>query len=275
VPDQPGDVDSTLNDLERKLRELENDLRSVVEPEAGPEIGPPYPVHPPHHDYAEPPRFDDGWTTYAPLATPAPQYDDLPPLPPLVTASQPVGAVADSAYAGGSYSPDAQELVAEAQRRISGLRDELDDLSRAREQIVAAANQLVSDYDRALHDAIASPPPPPPPPVPAAAFYDAPAPTLTPPLGAPLDQTLLQGNVSIDAGLFRDLTTLSAFENALQRVTGVLRVATRGFADGRALIDIQLAHPVTLAHELRALAPMPFSVTEASPTHLMIAIGGQ
>jgi hypothetical protein len=248
VTDQSGDVASTLNELERKLRELESDLQAVVEP-----------------DVVSPVAFTEPLPSQT-IGTAA------QPEPPQAPATAP----ASGPPAGAGQPIDVRHLVAEAQHRITALRDELDGLSRVREEIAATANQLVSDYDRALHDAM----------TPSAgafqsqrfptpgtnAFQPGPAP-LSMPLAAPLEQTLLQGNVSIDAGLFPDLITLSAFEQALRRVSGVLRASTRGFAEGRALLDVQLAHPVALAHELRSLAPMPFAVTEASPTHLMIAIG--
>ena len=186
--------------------------------------------------------------------------------------------------AGDEQHPvDVRRLVADAQDRITALRGELDELSKVREELVATANQLVNDYDRALQDATSAPVRYPAAqsgafqsprfPTPGMGGYPPGARSLSMPLSAPLEQTLLQGNVSIDAGLFIDLTTLSAFEQALRRVHGVLRVSTRGFAEGRALLDVQLAHPVALAYELRSLAPMPFTVTEASPTHLMVAIG--
>jgi hypothetical protein len=188
------------------------------------------------------------------------------PQPPLVLSPQPsvpdapapvapVAAVTEPAHAPLSplTDEDPERIVSEARRRISDLRTELDELALTREQIAETANELVNGYNRALNERPARVPPPVPQP-------------LTP------EHTILQGAVAIDAGFFRDITSLSAFEQSIARVPGVVGVHVRAFAEGRAVIDAQLSHPIALGAELARHAPLRFTVTEAGPEHLMLAI---
>jgi hypothetical protein len=171
----------------------------------------------------------------APVAPPS-IYEAPPPPPPLTDA-------------------DPEQIVSEARRRIVDLRAELDALARTREEIAKTANDLVNDYNRVLHDA----PAPVAPPAPVAQQL-------------PPEQTIQQGAVAIDAGFFGDLTSLSAFERSIAQVPGVVGVYVRGFAEGRALIDAQLSHPIALGAELARHAPLRFTVTQAGPQHLTLAI---
>jgi hypothetical protein len=236
----PGseDVASTLNDLERKLRALESDLQSAVSEPAVP----PAPVEPAKEPVAPP-------SIYEPPPTPQPERVVAPSPPPLTDG-------------------DPDQIVSEARRRITDLRAELDELARTREEIAQTANDLVSDYNRMLSE----------PPVPAA---PAARPVTPPPPPAPLvpqplppEHTIQQGPVEIDAGFFRDLTSLSAFEHSIARVPGVVGVHVREFSQGRAIIDAQLSHPIPLGAELQRHAPLRFTVTDAGPQHLMLAIAG-
>lgn len=246
------DVASTLNELERKLRALESDLESAA---AEPPPVEPEPAAPPPLEPLEPPE------------TVIPAYESpVAPVPPTLPSLS---------------EGDPEQIVAEARSRISDLRAELDELARTREQIAQTANELVSGYNRALNEPPAAPPatePQPPAPEPSVETPPAPEqpPAAPPPIPQPLapEHTIQQGPVAIDAGFFRDLTSLSAFEQSVARVPGVVGVHVRGFAQGRAIIDVQLSHPIALGAEIARHAPLRFTVTEAGPAHLMLAISG-
>lgn len=230
----PGsdDVASTLNDLERKLRALESDLQSAIAEPAAPPAVPQPPPAAPPPDLAPPPVAD------APVAPPSIYA------PPPLTDGEP------------------EEIVSEARLRITDLRAELDELARTREEIAKTANELINGYNRVLNEPAA--------PAPVTAPPTSSAPIIPRPLRP--EDTIQQGPVAIDAGFFRDLTSLSAFEQALARVPGVVGVHVRGFTQGRAVIDAQLSHPIPLGAELARHAPLRFTVTEAGPQHLMLAI---
>jgi hypothetical protein len=232
VDDQGSDVASTLNELARKLRALEADLEATVTEPPAVAATPPAPTAPPPVDAQAPP-------VTPPLALP---HEPLPPL----------------------SEGEPEQIVAEARQRISDLRSELDDLARTREQIARTAHDLLSEYNRTLNE-----------PAPAPSPVAAPAPALsTPPIAQPLppEHTIQQGAVAIDAGFFRDITSLSTFEQSIARVPGVVGVHVRAFTQGRAIIDAQLSHPIPLGAELARYAPLRFTVTDAGPAHLMLAI---
>jgi hypothetical protein len=86
------------------------------------------------------------------------------------------------------------------------------------------------------------------------------------------DEETFAGQVTIDAGPFTDIATLSSFEQALGHVPGTQDVYVRGFEGSRALIDLVLGTPVALGAELRRIAPLGFTITTTRPDHLSISI---
>ncbi|MCW3013365.1 MAG: hypothetical protein JWO02_457, partial [Solirubrobacterales bacterium] len=88
------------------------------------------------------------------------------------------------------------------------------------------------------------------------------------------DTVIFTGQVTVDAGPFTDIATLSAFEQALGHVPGTHDVYVRGFEGSRALIDLVLGEPVPLGVELRRTAPVGFSITATKPDRVSITIDG-
>lgn len=246
--DAQQDVISTLSDLERKLVDLERELQSV----AG---GTPAPV---------------------PIAA----------------------AVA------------APEAPVEASSRIVDLRTQLDELVRFRDQLQETAQELVDEYGRLVErlqgegaapaapataavpgpassapGATIAPPPAAPavpgpgraPFAPSPAWAQAPAPDAQPPPAATADDAVgpFEGAVVVDAGPFRDFTTLSAFEQALARVPGAEDVYVRSFEGDRALIDLRLQGSVPLVEELKNRLSMPITVREAREGRLSVDVGDE
>ena len=80
------------------------------------------------------------------------------------------------------------------------------------------------------------------------------------------------GPVTIDAGPFTDIASLSAFEQAIARIPGVRDVYVRGFQGQRVVIDVEVGVPTVLVTELAALSPEPFVVNGADATGLVVTI---
>lgn len=173
---------------------------------------------------------------------------------------------------------------AEPAVRIDDLRGQISDLVRFRDQLEAAARDLVAEYDRLVGRLQAGDVPAPSAASPAAPIAPAVAEPLAPEqAGAPLapatppvsgsgvdESTMFEGAVVVDAGPFTDITTLSAFEQAIARVPGAADVYVRSFEGDRALIDVRLAAPVALVQALRESAPLPMTPREAGDGRLVV-----
>jgi hypothetical protein len=203
-----GDVQQTLNELERKLRELQAELRAPEVPET--------------HAQEPPP--------------PAPEPEPPPPPPP-----------------PAPHNP---------------LQDQLDELLRFRDQLTAAANQLVEDYTRLVEqlERVAHAPPPP----------TAGAGHLTFPVPAPepssSESALYAGHVAVEAAPFDDVGTLAIFESALRSVSHAEEVHVRSFENGRAEFDLRLGGEVALVFELRRASDHAFDVEDAEPGRLRLTM---
>lgn len=299
----PGDVQSTLSELERKLKELERDLQSVGQFDAPAEPAP---------RLAEDPGRATSLSEAAPLAGPSDFGGPGPsPVPSTVATHAPPVAPAPPLA-----DPDAARIVQDARDRIGDLHGQLDELLRFREELVSTANRLVEEYSRVLASlqagtttprlapaqppqAVGAPPPPAPiavhpsraatPPVPGGTHEQIPdawaaetaaagppsPPTPIPAAGAyggPDVDPVFEGHVSVDAGPFTDIATLSSFEQALARVAGVGDVYVRGFEGNRALIDVQLVRRVALISELHSVAPFGFTATDTSPGRVTLTV---
>lgn len=121
-----------------------------------------------------------------------------------------------------------------------------------------------------LAGTVPAPPAAAPTPIPTPTAAPAPASVAAHAVGA-LDQRYV-GAVSIDAGPFTDISSLSAFEQAVARVPGVRDVYVRGFQGQRAVIDVDLGTPTALVSELAAVTTVPFIVDRADATGLVVTI---
>jgi hypothetical protein len=249
-----SDVTTTLSELERKLKELERELETVGrggELDSDPAQGgwTPVPDAPQEHASAIPSRppvsatpLTASWHgTAGADAPPPPQgFNGVPPVPVTPPAAPWPQAAAPQAAAPPAYAPPPPAPAA-------GLHRQLDELLAFRDRLVRTTDDLVSELSRVLTEL---------------GVGAAPDPA----------DTLLSGDVTIDAAPFGDLTTLAAFEQALQRVSGVVGVHVRTLDAGRATIDVRLSGPVALAAALRGTAPLPFAVTDVRDGRLTLAI---
>jgi hypothetical protein len=251
-----SDVTTTLSELERKLKELERELETVGrggELDSDPAQGgwTPVPDPPQEHAVTPPPPgiatpLTAVWhgTADADVPPPPPPFNGVEPVPVTPPAAPWPQAAAPQATPPPAYAPPPPPPPAPA----AGLHRQLDELLAFRDRLVRTTDDLVSELSRVLTELG---------------------------VGATPDpaDTLLSGDVTVEAAPFGDLATLAAFEQALQRVPGVTGVYVRALDAGRAAIDVRLSGPVALAAALRATAPLPFTVTDVRDGRLTLAIG--
>lgn len=242
-----SDVTTTLSELERKLKELERELESVGR---GGELD---------NDPAQ-----SGWT---PAPDPAQELAPGPGPPP--QGATPFTAIWHGGAGAGATPPPPPASPYNGAPPVpvpppqgswgqappmpapgsgpSGLHQQLDELLAFRDRLVRTTDDLVSELSRVLTELG---------------------------VGAAVDpaDTVLTGDVTVDAAPFADLATLAAFEQALARVPGVARVHTRTLDAGRATIDVRLMVPVALGAALRALSPVAFAVTDVRDGRLSLVL---
>jgi hypothetical protein len=208
----------------------------------------------------------------------------------LVELERELGTVAAAPSAATSPLPvtPTPTETREASLRVEDLRGEIADLVRFRDQLESAARELVSEYDRLVARIQGAPAPPPAPSAPVAApsapaapaapvaATPAPAPAPAPPApaaaGAVDEELPFEGQVTVDAGPFRDITTLQSFEQALARVDGAQDVYVRAFEGDRAHIDVRLSNQVPLVRLLREQLSLPIIAREAGEGRLSIDV---
>jgi len=248
------DVATTLSELERKLKDLEDELHSVSPLAPGseglPGVAPPAPVPAANltPESVAAPVALSGTSTAASAST---------------EVGGPAGQLAELVRFREELERSAREFLAEYERVLGGLRATTD------AAVEAASHRSGPVPPAATPDAV------------AAASPDSPAapgtvaeswsPASSGAYGG-LDTTVLDGTIAVDAGPFSDIATLSGFEQALGSVPGVRDVHVRGFEGSRALIDLTLGQPVALGTELRRTARVAFTITQADAGRLTVAI---
>ena len=256
-----SDVTTTLSELERKLKELERELESVgrggeldsepaqagwtppADPDPAPAPGPPPAGATPFTAVWH--GSGGGADAGAPPASPygGEPVRMAPPAGPWGNASAPP-ASPPRAAPPEAYAPPPPPLPPPAV--AGGLHQQLDELLAFRDRLVQTTDDLVSELSRVLTELGVGTPDP--------------------------AETLLSGDVVVEAAPFANLATLAAFEQALMTVHGVTGVYVRSLDAGRAAIDVRLAGPVALAAALRAVSPVPFTVTDVRDGRLTLAL---
>jgi hypothetical protein len=263
-----SDVNATLGELERKLKELEQELESVgrggetdaepaqagwtppadadvaerPQPAAAPPPPPPgaTPVAASWHGTAEP---------AAPPPPPASPFNGGSPVP-VTPPPAPWSAAPEAAPPAHVPPPPAPPPPAwtppPIPSRTATLHRQLDELLEFRDRLVRTTDDLVAELSRVLTELGVEQPDP--------------------------ASALFTGHVVVEAEPFGDLATLSAFEQALMRVPGVVGVHVRTLDQGRATVDVELSGPVALGAALRATAPVAFTVTAAGDGRLALSL---
>jgi hypothetical protein len=78
--------------------------------------------------------------------------------------------------------------------------------------------------------------------------------------------------IELDAGPFGDLASLTRFEQSLYALPGVSEVYIRGFAAGRATIDLALHAPSPLLQEMTDRLPYRFDIGTTDRTHISVTV---
>lgn len=99
----------------------------------------------------------------------------------------------------------------------------------------------------------------------AASERDAPRP-------APAFPDVFGPAIELDAGPFGDLASLTRFEQSLQTLPGVTEVYIRGFAAGRATIDLALHGPAPLLREMTDRLPYRLDIGATDRTHISVTV---
>jgi len=236
------DVQSSLADMDRKLRELQRELAMVG---GRPEEPAPPPA-------AEPPR---------------------PPSAAAVRATADAQAQAIVAEARA----EAARIVDQAAARVAAIGEQIDELQRLRDDLQRSASALVEEYERALRRGVADGAAPAAAPTlqeqagsfPPATDQPAPPPPVPPPAAG---GRLFEGQIVVNAGPFTDIATLGDFEHALARLPQAEDVYVRGFEGNRALIDVKLAGPVALLDEMRRDVPFDFGLVDVGQGRITIDV---
>lgn len=112
--------------------------------------------------------------------------------------------------------------------------------------------------------AAAAPAPAPPP------VYE-PAPAAAPAAPGP-DEYVFESRVEIDAGPFRDFSSISAFERSLAQLPGVEDLYVRRLVDDRVLMELKLVRPAPLVATMRQSLPYTLEVRSIGDDSLVIDV---
>ncbi|HEV7462126.1 MAG TPA: hypothetical protein VGN78_16455 [Solirubrobacteraceae bacterium] len=263
------DVQSSLADMDRKLRELQRELAMVSR---GPEetaASPPAP---------EPPA--PAASSAAPEPPPPPTIPTSPPPPPAAPPGAPEASADAEAQAQAIVADaraEAARIVDQAAARVAAIGEQIDELQRLRDDLQRSARALVDEYERALSRGAGDGADPAAPPTlqeqagafPPPAADPAPVTEGPPPGGG---GRLFEGQIVVNAGPFTDIATLGDFEQALARLPQAEDVYVRGFEGNRALIDVKLTGPVALVDEMRRGLSFEFGLVDVGQGRITIDV---
>jgi hypothetical protein len=93
-----------------------------------------------------------------------------------------------------------------------------------------------------------------------------------PPQATPPAPEVFGPAIELDAGPFGDLASLTRFEQSLHALPGVSEVYIRGFAAGRATIDLALHAPSPLLQEMTDRLPYRLDVGSTDRSHISVTV---
>jgi hypothetical protein len=243
---QAGDVTGALTELERKLRELQQELSSIGR------------------------RHETGEATVPPPALASGRIvDEAVEATPPPTAVPPAPA-APSAPATTTSAPTDSAIHPEAPAATPGdaRLESLAELRRFRDRLERFGRELAAEYDALLGRVMAGLAGTPT----AAAQSSQPA-APAPPVVSEEDareNALFEGRVELGVGPFYDIGALGAFEQRLTGLPGVSEASVRRFEASHAVVDIRLAAPVALVKELRRALNTDFSIREVAGGRILL-----
>jgi len=252
-----GDLTVAFAELERKLRELEQEVSSIGRRSTA----------------SEPPPSSEAHSS-SQVAPAAPASTVKPPMAP--TYLQPSGRLVDEAVE--PPTPVEPTATPERARPSEAQLASLAELRRFRDRLERFGRELAAEYDALLGRVMtglsststpsASTPAAPSP----AASTPAPAPAPPPAMTAAEAQenALFEGRVELGVGPFYDIASLGAFERSLAALPGVSEASVRRFEASHAVVDVHLSAPVALVRELRRAGDSGFSVREVASGRILL-----
>jgi hypothetical protein len=277
-PAQSGtDVTGTLAELERKLRELEQELTSIGRRRAGTPA-----------DAAPSPPVPSPPAPSPPVPSPpAPS----PPVPSPPAAPPSAGRLVDEAIEPAPATAPAP-VVTPSEAQLASLAE----LRRFRDRLERAGRDLAAEYDALLgrvassltgghtRPAEAAGAAPAPADLPAALSAGSPStatsgarapspPPQPPPQPQPAtsrEDALFEGRVELGVGPFYDIASLGSFERRLASLPGVSEASVRRFEASHAVVDVRLGSPIALVHELRRVIDSDFGVREIASGRILL-----
>jgi hypothetical protein len=280
------DVTSTLAELERKLRELEQELASVGRRRAQPSArGAPAPqaqaARPPS---TQPPALDLPTTATSRMIDEEVEYEPTPPRSSTFQAAADPSAsfrsTADSSTAFQAAADSAPYEPLDRPGPTDAQLASLADLRRFRDRLERFAKELTDEYDALLGrvmssfsargpQAEAANLPPSVPVIEQPTPSPRPQPPQPPP-APPHQETLFEGRVELGVGPFYDIASLGAFERRLAELPYVPEVSVRRFEASHAVIDLRLAEPIPLVSELRRVLETDFGVRQVAGGRILL-----
>jgi hypothetical protein len=282
-----GDVTGTLAELERKLRELEQELTSIGRRRAfGEETPAPVEMQSPDPAGASPappqgtpPQGTPPQAT-PPEATPAyetPAYEHSPQAAPAPESTflQPSGRLVDEAIEPAPVQE--LERVRPSETQLASLAE----LRRFRDRLERFGRELATEYDALLGRVmtglsstpagLSSAPGPASPAAPSQAGPSAAAaPSPEAAAAESRENALFEGRIELGVGPFYDIGSLGAFEQRLAGLPGVSEASVRRFEASHAVVDVRLATPIALVRELRRAVESDFSVREVASGRILL-----
>jgi hypothetical protein len=156
----------------------------------------------------------------------------------------------------------ARRTELEAAETVLRLQRQHEEQARiARERIAAAEAEVAREREAA--DALRHLPERP---------VEVAAPEPDPPWAAAPSPDVFGPAIELDAGPFGDLASLTRFEQSLHTLPGVTEVYIRGFAAGRATIDLALHGPAPLLQEMTDRLPYQLDVGATDRTHISVTV---
>lgn len=238
---QPGDVTGALTELERKLRELQQELNSIGRRRETSE------------EADTPAATPSGGRIVDEAASGRTGSIDSPPAP---TSTIPAVSVA---------APGDASVATPGDARLESLAE----LRRFRDRLERFGRELATEYDALLGRVMAG--------LSGAQSAGAPAPPTSSAAPAPpvseedaRESALFDGRVELGVGPFYDIGALGAFEQRLTSLPGVSEASVRRFEASHAVVDIRLAAPVALVKELRHALSTDFSVREVANGRILL-----
>lgn len=86
---------------------------------------------------------------------------------------------------------------------------------------------------------------------------------------------LFEGLVEVEVGPLSDFAQLVGFEDAAGAVGGAEAISVRGFAQGRATLELHLREPVELLRELEEHAPFEFKVRDTREGRVVLDVDSE